>query len=124
ATALTLLCLNAEYFVGMFDHQASFTKFASAALPVLAPLVAFDVIQLVLAGALRGAGDVKTVMITRLLGCGLFFVPAARLIHCISITDEWTKFVLIYGAFYLNTALMSLIFMLRIWGNNWSKKKV
>ena len=84
----------------------------------------FDFIQLILAGALRGAGDVKTVMMTRFFTCLFFFAPLAYLVSKVSITSIPLKFALIYSTFYINTALIGFFFMRRIMGEKWNKVKI
>lgn len=122
--ALLFFCLRARFFVGFFDPQNEFTHIAAPAFVLVSTLVVFDFIQLILAGALRGAGDVKTVMYTRLFSCAFFFVPVAYIFSKIPIADTATKFALIYSSFYVNTALIGFVFMMRIMGNKWSKIKV
>ena len=121
---LVLVTLNAEYLIGMFDHQAHFTKFAAQTLPLVSPLVIFDLIQLILAGALRGAGDVKTVMWTRSLTCGIILLPTSYIFSHLSNLSDPIRFALTYGSFYFNTALIGAIFLWRINGNKWLNKKV
>ena len=121
---LALITLNAEYLIGMFDHQADFTKFAAQTLPLVSPLVIFDLIQLILAGALRGAGDVKTVMWTRSLSCGIILLPISYFFSHLTNLSDPIRFALTYGSFYFNTALIGLIFLWRIKGSKWLNKKV
>ena len=70
-------------------------------------------IQLVLSGALRGAGDVRTVMIVRMVICLGYFVPGSYLlVYYLPIENEVPEFVLVYGSFYAGNALMSIIYIL------------
>jgi len=121
---LIIVSVNAEYFIGMFDHQAHFTSFAAKTLPLISPLVVFDLIQLILAGALRGSGDVRTVMWTRTLCCGIILLPISYLFsHLPSLSDP-ARFALTYGSFYFNTAIIGFIFLMRIRGRGWLTKRV
>ncbi|MBL4587846.1 MATE family efflux transporter, partial [Candidatus Babeliales bacterium] len=117
---LIILCLNRHWFIGWLDPKNRFTDFTADALPFISILVIFDFIQLILAGALRGAGDVKTVMYTRFFSCFFFFFPLAYFFgNVLVIQDELIKFILIYSSFYLNTALMGLVFLYRIKSKKW-----
>ncbi|MBU1008121.1 MATE family efflux transporter [Candidatus Dependentiae bacterium] len=128
ATSICLLglCLKASFFIGLFDKDVtnSFGHIAAPALVLVSALVVFDFIQLILAGALRGAGDVRTVMIVRFFSCLLFFTPIAYIISKLPITNLAVRFGLIYGTFYLNTAVIGFFFMRRIVSGKWQKIKV
>jgi Na+-driven multidrug efflux pump len=119
--ALAFLSLNSGYFVSFFDPKHKFTIMAAAILPLINMLVVFDFIQLILAGALRGAGDVKAVMWGRFLSCAFFFVPVCYLFSILPIENQILKFTLVYGSFYFNTAVMGLIFLYRIKSHKWEK---
>jgi len=128
ATMLTVtlctLCINAEYFVRIFDHKDKFTSLAAPALVFISILVVFDFVQLILAGALRGAGDVKSVMWVRFLSCLLFFTPVVTILSHLNIENQVLKFVLIYGSFYINNGIMGLFFLKRIKSAKWQKKEI
>lgn len=124
ALSLGIMCFNAESLVALFDQQGQFTKFAARALLLLSPLVVFDLLQLILAGAIRGAGDVSTVMWTRICCCCGVLLPFSYAVSHLPNTSDFVRFVLTYGSFYLNTALMGFIFLLRLSGNKWLSKKV
>lgn len=124
ATTIGILCFNAEFFVSFFDQKNKFTGFASSALIMVSFLVVFDFVQLILAGALRGAGDVVTVMIARVACFGLFFTPLAYYFSKLETINPILKFSLIYGTFYFTTGLLGIIFLLRIKTPYWHKKKI
>ncbi len=105
--------------IRFFDIKGEFTVFAAFVFPIISLLTVFDVVQLVLASALRGAGDVKMVMWTRVLVCGGFFLPLAFACSLLPISNQIIKFVLIYGSFYIGNALMSIIYIYRIRGKKW-----
>jgi len=119
---LTVLSINSGYFVSFFDPKNKFTSMAAAILPLINMLVVFDFIQLILAGALRGAGDVRAVMWIRFLSCTFFFLPISKLFSCLAIENQIIKFTLVYGSFYANTAVMGLIFLYRIKSHKWENK--
>jgi len=121
---IATLCFKARYFVSMFDPHNNFTDFGSIVLPVISVLVILDFVQVIFAGALRGAGDVKTVMLVRFLSCAFFFFPASYLASKIPTQSDSVKFILIYGCYYLTTGIMSICFLRRIVSNKWQKKEI
>jgi Na+-driven multidrug efflux pump len=122
--ALLFLCMNASFFISCFDPKNKFTDFASFVLQIISVLVVFDFIQLVLAGALRGAGDVRSVMWGRFFSCFFIFIPVSYAISKLPIQQQSVKFLLIYGTFYLTTAVMGIIFLMRIRSHKWEKTDV
>ena len=119
-TTIGILCVCAPFFITLLSPDKAVSAFALPLLRVVSCLVIFDFIQLVLAGALRGAGKVKTVMWTRFLSCGLFFLPISYILSHSSIENSSLKFCLIYSAFYINTAVMGLIFWVRLRSSEWN----
>jgi Na+-driven multidrug efflux pump len=84
----------------------------------------FDATQVILAGALRGAGDVRIVMWGRLFAFTLFFVPASYLFACMPLPSETIKFILVYGSFYITTGILSIMFLIRIKSHKWENKQI
>ncbi len=119
-----ILLMNASYFVSIFDPRNKFTAFATAVLPIINIFVFFDFTQVVLAGALRGAGDVKSVMWIRFCACAFFFVPVSYMLSNLSGISDMVRFVLVYGSFYVTTGFMGLAFLYRIKSRAWYKKPV
>ena len=124
AVLLFVLCYKSEFFIGLFDPKRKFTHIAAPSLILVSFLVIFDIVQLTLAGALRGAGDVKTVMWSRFIACAFFFAPLSYFLSHISISNYSLKIALIYGSFYLGTLLMGIIFIRRLRGDKWQKINV
>jgi putative MATE family efflux protein len=116
---LIILSTNIRFLVNLFDPKNQFTDFAAITIPFVNLLVIFDVVQVVLAGALRGAGDVKTVMWTRVWVCALFFIPISWLFKTMVIQSDAVKFVLIFGSFFVSTAMIATVFIMRLKGNFW-----
>lgn len=129
-TALTVipsligLCIFSHYFIGFFDTTHELSAFASKVLPYISLLVIFDFTQIVLSGALRGAGDVKTVMLGRFLACIVFFFPVSYFLSHFPNVSNTVRFTLTYGAFYLATGVMGLIFLLRMRNHAWQQRNV
>jgi multidrug resistance protein, MATE family len=121
---LGILCIKSEFLVSIFDPKNKFTFLAAPALIFISLLVIFDFVQLILAGALRGAGDVRTVMKIRFFSCALFFMPMVYLFGHLPIENQVLKFVLIYGSFYFNTGLMGIFFLKRIKTPKWQNKDI
>lgn len=122
--AMIILGTNAAYFISIFDPQNQFTAFASMILPVISIMVFFDFTQVVLAGALRGAGDVKTVMVTRVLACTFFFVPVSYGISKMPGLGDVLRYTLVYSSFYVTTGIMGLTFFARIRSLKWQKRHI
>jgi multidrug resistance protein, MATE family len=122
--ALVVLCIKSRYFVGLFDPNNVFTDMVVTGLPFISILVVFDFVQLILAGALRGAGDVRTVMMIRFLSCFGFLIPVSYLFAHMNIESVALKFTLVYSCFYFNTGIMGLIFLWRILGRAWQRVEV
>jgi len=121
---LIFLSLWPQVFIQFFDKNGDFIGIASKIVPILSILVFFDLLQLILSGAMRGASNVKTVMITRILVCGLFFMPVSYWISVIDFDNMILKFVLIYGLFYVGTAFMSIVYINRFRGKGWKSQSV
>jgi len=120
---LIVISVWPRFFIQFFDKKGDFTDLAATVIPFLAVLVFLDVLQLILSGAMRGASNVKTVMITRLVVCGLFFIPLAEIISRIKFESESLKFILIYGVFYIGSGIMSLVYICRFRSNKWKGKE-
>ena len=122
SSALLLLNIGAPWFIGLLSPNSAITSFATPLLNILSCLVVFDFVQLILAGALRGAGKVRKVMWIRFLSCTLFFLPISYILSQSSFQNTSLKFCLIYGAFYINTALMGIAFLFELRKRNWYEK--
>lgn len=122
--SLIFMCINAQYFIGFFDPSGNFTSFAAKILPAVSLLVICDFTQLILAGALRGAGDVKTVMIVRCLTILCFFAPLSWFISTLSIKSLALKFTLIYGSYYVTNGVQGVIYLFRMKSHKWQKIKI
>ena len=116
---LVLFSLNPVPIIRFFDKKGEFTALAAYAFPILSVLVFFDLIQLILSGALRGAGNVRVVMYVRLVICLGYFVPLSYMISTVDFQSETLKFILIYGSFYFGNALMSIAYIGRLRGELW-----
>lgn len=119
---LVVFVLNAERIIGVFDKKGEFTSFAATVFIWLALFLLFDVVQLVLSGALRGAGDVRTVMIVRMAICLGYFVPVSYILaNYVPVESDVLKFVMVYGSFYAGNAIMSIIYIHRFRSGRWKK---
>lgn len=116
---LVVFSLWPKYIIQFFDKNGDFTDLAATIFPVLSVLVFFDLLQLILSGALRGAANVKTVMVTRIVICMTCFMPASYILSSMHIEDIILKFILIYGSFYISNALMSIIYINRFRSDEW-----
>ncbi len=121
AITLGFVTTHIDWALSFFDKTGTFTPFAATVFPYLSLFVFFDLVQLILSGALRGAGDVRTVMLVRFLVICLYFIPVSYWIAHIPMESKAFKFMLIYGSFYIGNALMSVVYVVRFKGHAWKK---
>jgi putative MATE family efflux protein len=119
AVIFCLLMVSPKSIISLFDKKGEFTCLAAQAFPLLSVLMFFDLLQLVLSGALRGAGDVRVVMLTRLFICFGFFVPISWFFAHYPMQNEFLQFILVYGSFYVGSAIMSVIYIYRFRSGGW-----
>lgn len=118
---VVIFSCNAETIIKLFDKKAKFTTLAVYAFPILSILGFFDLLQLILAGALRASGNVNLVVGVRLVVLVGYFVPISYVFSHISFTHPGLQFVFLYGSFYVGNALMSLAYIQRFRSNKWEK---
>ncbi len=111
AVLLLIGSLYPSEIIRIIDSNKEFGALAEAVFPALSILVFFDLLQLILSGALRGACDVQTVMLTRVSVICFYFVPVSYLISRLPIPSDALKFFLIYGSFFIGNALMSIMYI-------------
>lgn len=119
---LVLLSVYPEIVVELFDKKREFGPLAARVFPLVSVLVFFDLLQLILSAALRGASNVRMVMLVRLIVCVCFFVPVSYFCSRLPIESEAVKFCLIYSTFYISNGIMSLTYIWRFRGERWQKK--
>ena len=110
---VTLLAgsLHPQWFISFVDQRGDFGGLVAQIFPSLSILVFLDLLQLILSGALRGAGAVNIVMWTRICVIVGFFMPISYIISCIPMESVALKFFLIYGSFFLGNGLMSVLYI-------------
>lgn len=121
-TALLLFMMGMggyQMFINLFDTQKAFGKYAMHVYPYIAWLLLLDVIQLVYSGALRGVAAVSTVMWTRILVCGIYFVPVSAILGAYTGWGVVTKLTMLYGSFYIAHGIMALIYFVIMRGKQW-----
>jgi len=116
---LAFFIYKRAYIINIFDKKGDFTEIAMQAFPLLSIFIVFDLIQLILSGALRGSGNVRIVMIVRFVTCFCYFVPVSYLLSQWTFNNEAVKLVLLYGSFYLGNALMSIWYIKRLQSEHW-----
>jgi MATE family multidrug resistance protein len=122
-TILFVGSMYPHWFVSFFDKQGEFGYLVATIFPALSVLILIDLLQLVLSAALRGAGDVQTVMVTRIAVIGLYFIPATYLISWLALETMMTRMLLTYAVFLFGNALMSIVYVYRLRQNHWKKRK-
>lgn len=111
------------WFVEFFDKKGEFGYLVAIIFPALSVLILIDLVQLILSGALRGAGEVQTVMWTRVLVIGCFFIPSTYLIKMIPFQDTAHKMLATYASFLIGNGLMSIVYVYRLRQNHLKKIK-
>ena len=112
------------FFLDLLGKKQALNSFLLNALPYIGLIIFFDVIQLLLSGALRGAANVKTVMWARMVITGLFFVPLTYGIYLLPLTNLSIKFLLLYSSVHLSYALMSVVYIYRFKSGQWKKQSI
>jgi putative MATE family efflux protein len=121
---LLIFGMMPEFIISIFDKKGEFVSMAARAFPILSILAFFDLLQVILSGALRGAANVKTVMMVRLIVCGGIFVPLSYCLTFLPMDDHVLKFIIIYGSFYACNGIMSIIYINRFRSEEWKKLTV
>ncbi len=116
---LILFSLMPHVIIGLFDSKRVFTQFAATIFPIISLLVFFDILQLILAAALRGASNVHVVMLVRLGTLILFFMPISYGLSLLPLENTMIKFILIYSSFYVGNGIMGIIYLLRFRSESW-----
>ncbi len=121
---LLIMSMWPKTFMQFFDKKGDFIDTAAMVLPILSTLVFFDLLQIILSGALRGSGNVKTVLAVRMCICFGYFLPVSYIIaYHIPIEHMALKFVFIYGAFYIGNAIMSIVYIKKFRSGTWRSQQ-
>lgn len=120
-TVLAVFSCMPHTIIGLFDSKHVFTEFAANAFPFISVLVFFDVLQLTLAAALRGASNVRVVMLVRAASFILFFVPVSYGLSLLPLENMLIKFILIYSSFYITNGLMGVLYLYRFRSEGWKR---
>jgi len=121
SSILIFFIIFSKQIAYIFDKTGDFSKLIMNIFPILSILAFFDLFQVVLAGALRGSGNVKTVMYARLIICFGYFIPCSYIISLLPIANPVLKFILIYGSYYMGTAVMAYIYVAHFKGETWKQ---
>ena len=117
---LLVFMLCPRSIVQLFDRKDDFTVFAVHVFPIVSIFIFCDLFQVILAGALRGAANVKIVMIVRVAVLLGYFVPTSYFLAQLQLQDD-IKFILIYSSFYLGNAIMSCGYLYHFRSDRWKK---
>lgn len=113
-----------RFFLSLIGKQAAYNNFIAFSLPFIIILILFDALQLILSASLRGAADVKTVMWSRMIVAGLFFMPLAALIVKVPLDNLLIHFILLYGSIHVGYILMSVIYLIRFRSGAWKEQSI
>ena len=118
------IAFNLNSFTSRLDPKHLLDPFIKPTAYLLTLFISIDVIQIIFAAALRGAGDVKSVMWIRSIACLGFFIPATYVITRIPNVAPDVKFVTMYTLYYMTTAIMAILFYLRARGSSWLQQNI
>lgn len=119
-TILLIFMTCPRAIVHLFDSKDNFTEFAVRVFPIVSIFMFFDLVQVILSGALRGAANVKIVMIVRTVVLFGFFVPVSYGLAHLQLPDD-IKFIIIYSSFYLANAIMGVGYLYHFRSDRWKK---
>ncbi len=123
-TALGIICYFSQPLAALFDYKNCLSKDIIFILQCVCPMVAFDVLQLMAAGALRGAGDVGTVLYSRLVGCFGIFIPLSFIVSKYPFQTLQGRILATYTTFYFSTAIIGIMLVKRLFGKAWLEEKI
>lgn len=123
-TALSVICYFSQPLAALFDYKNCLSKDIVFILRCVCPMVAFDVLQLMAAGALRGAGDVGTVLYSRVVGCFGIFIPLSFIVSKYPFQTLQGRILATYTTFYFSTAIIGLMLLKRLLGQAWLEEKI
>jgi len=121
---LIIITLFPYMIVNFYGCDPEICYLVAAVFPSLSILVMFDLLQLILSGALRGAGDVQTVMVTRIVVIAGYFIPITYVIEWLPLTTIASKMLITYTAFLVGNGVMSIVYMYRLKQDHWKKKNI
>lgn len=119
ACIAALFIVYSQTIISIFDRQHAFTDFANSVFPLTVLFLFFDASQLILAGALRGTGNVKVVMWVRILSAFLIFIPFSYGISLVEFQSPITKFIAIYSSFNIVNLLTSVVYLWWFQSGRW-----
>jgi putative MATE family efflux protein len=123
-SVMLALNFNLSFFTTQLDPTHALDIFIKPTAYLLTLFLCIDAIQIVFASALRGAGDVRRVMMIRSFACLGFFLPATTIISMIPGLESDVRFVTIYSLYYATTAIMAILFFIRVRGTSWLKQQI
>lgn len=110
--------------VSFYGCTGEMCYLVATVFPSLSILVMFDLLQLILSGALRGAGDVQTVMVTRLIVIAGYFIPVTYVIALLPLETVASKMLVTYAAFLIGNGLMTVVYIIRLKQDHWKKQNI
>ncbi len=114
---LAVLSIFSRLIVHLLDKHGDFTIFVVHVFPVISILIFFDLMQVILAAALRGAAQVRVVMFTRIVFL-LCFIPISAWISAFSLRED-IKFILLYSSLNFGSLFMSIFYIYWFRSGKW-----
>lgn len=118
---VAFLMFKLNLFATSLDRTGDFVGLIQRIFPLVGVLVLFDVLQLILAGALRGSGNVEFVMAVRIVVMFGFFMPVSYVVTGMFFAKPLIQLALIYCSFYASHALMSVAYLYWFYSGRWRR---
>lgn len=112
------------FFLGVLGVQNPLNDYTLATLKLLVVIALFDIFQLILAASLRGAADVRYVMLTRVIAASCFLLPFSYLVMWLPFDNIFVKFMILYASLHMSKALMVGSYIKRFLGTAWKKQSL
>lgn len=108
---LVVVSLFPSIFLKFIDTDPEFIRFVAICIPVVSMLVIFDLMQLIISAALRGASHVRLVMITRIAVSALFFIPVSYFVSHAQFMSAYMQFIAVYGTIYIANGITCVVYL-------------
>lgn len=118
---LLTVWFHLNQLVSMFDTCNVLSGLAIQAFPIVSVMVIFDVVQVILAGALRGAAQGRMVLWVRMMSLLCFCLPVMYSTSFIAFQSDFVKFITIYGSFYMGNVLMAIWYIYWFRSGRWQQ---
>lgn len=108
---LLMVAIAPGSILSYINADPAFIRFVAACIPVVSLLVIFDITQLIISAAFRGASKVHIVMVSRIAVSALFFVPISYLFAHMHFASGLSHFIAVYSTIYIANGITSGVYL-------------